>query len=84
MYALNYCDGKAASIRRLSDGADIGLSEGNPDYRAFLDWNAIQATPLDLKSTVEVVKPVARDLAAEITALEKRLATTEKALNITK
>ena len=40
------------------DNADIGLSEQNPDFVEFLKWNKAQKTPLDLNSTIDVVKPI--------------------------
>jgi hypothetical protein len=41
MYQLT----EANSIKRLSDGAFIPLSEGNGDYRAYLEWLAAGNTP---------------------------------------
>uniref|UniRef100_A0A6H1ZRS5 Uncharacterized protein n=1 Tax=viral metagenome TaxID=1070528 RepID=A0A6H1ZRS5_9ZZZZ len=67
MYILNYnpSDGKVGSIQR--DNMSIPICEANSDYQAFLRWNAEQDTPLDLDSTIPVVKPEpARDLLAEI------------------
>uniref|UniRef100_A0A6M3JNR5 Uncharacterized protein n=1 Tax=viral metagenome TaxID=1070528 RepID=A0A6M3JNR5_9ZZZZ len=77
--AYNLQTGKPFAVVRLGDGASIPLCEGNSDYQAFLKWNAEQKTPLDLKSTIPVVPPVpARDLAAEVTKLQARIAILEK------
>ena len=75
MYKLNYyIDGKVIGIIRESDGACIPICEGNTDYKDFLIWNAEQHPPLDLNSTIPVIPPApARDLAAEITALQKQV-----------
>jgi hypothetical protein len=55
----------------LEGVGQIPLCEANLDYQEFLKWNSEQAVPLDLNSTIEVVKSVpARDLAKEITDLK--------------
>jgi hypothetical protein len=73
MYEIiyNQFSGRIDCIRRLYDNACIPLCEDNTDYQEFLIWNKAQAIPLDLNSTIEVVKSVpARDLAKEITDLK--------------
>jgi hypothetical protein len=72
MYQLVYdLLGKASTIKRLSDGAFIPIANDNSDYQDFLKWNSTQKKPLDLKSTIEPVKPgTARDLATEIDSLK--------------
>ena len=80
MYELNYgSDGKVISISKLNTDGSVSsfyLDEANTDYQDFLKWNSEQEVPLDLKSTIEVPKPEpARDLAAEITALQKQVST---------
>jgi len=55
MYKLNYFQGKVSSIQL--GNMSIPLAEGNTDFQAFLEWNAQQATPLDLNSTIPVVIP---------------------------
>ena len=68
--------GKLNSINRLSDNASIPICEGNTDYQEFLKWNKAQKIPLDLNSTIEVVKPEpVRDLAKEIDVLKSQVAT---------
>ena len=76
MYKLLYGqNGKVLAILRLADNANIPLCEGNTDYQDFLAWNHKQKTPLDLKSTIEVVKPEpARDLLKEIDTLKAQVA----------
>lgn len=56
-YELNYDSetGKVSGIRRLPDGAFIPLAPDNSDFQQFLAWNAQQAEPLDLDSTIPVV-----------------------------
>jgi hypothetical protein len=79
MYEIIYSNlGKVNSIKRLSDSTFIPLCEGNTDYQDFLKWNKAQKVPLDLNSTIEVVKPTsAVDKVAELTTkvgeLETRL-----------
>jgi hypothetical protein len=75
MYKLIYDDmtGKVATIIRLSDNASIPIHEGNKGYRDFLAWNSKQTKPLDLKSTVEVVKPVVRNLVKELDDLKAQV-----------
>jgi hypothetical protein len=80
MYKLFYdqITGKVASIIRLSDNASIPLDERNMDFQAFLKWNSAQAVPLDLKSTIEPIKPApVRDLAAEVDLLKSKVTTLE-------
>jgi len=50
MYKLNYSEGKVCSIQK--ENSSIPLTEGNTDFQQFLEWNAQQAKPLDLKSTI--------------------------------
>ncbi len=54
-YSLVYSPytGKVISVRR-SDGTIIPLEPDNVDFQQFLIWNAEQAVPLDLESTVPV------------------------------
>lgn len=68
MYELNYGhDGRVICIKEISTGTCISICEENPKYQEFLIWNKAQPIPLDLNSTIEVVKPEpARDLAKEI------------------
>ena len=80
MYKLIYSDisGRVASVIKTDGNItySFGLSEDNTDYQAFLKWNKAQKTPLDLKSTIEVVKPEpVRDLAKEIDVLKSQVAT---------
>jgi hypothetical protein len=73
MYEIiyNQFSGRIDCIRRLYDNACIPLCEDNTDYQEFLIWNKAQAIPLDLNSTIEVVKSVpARDLGKEIDELK--------------
>jgi hypothetical protein len=77
MYKLRYgLDGKVAGIGTATDF--IPLCEGNSDFQDFLKWNSAQKTPLDLNSTIEVVKPEpARDLVKEMDDLKERLEAVE-------
>jgi hypothetical protein len=71
MYKLNYSpiDGHVCSIQ--NGNMSIPICEGNSDYQEFLIWNKAQEVPLDLNSTIEVVKPEpVRDLAKDITDLK--------------
>ncbi len=73
MYELKHSPitGEIACVIRLSDGANIPLCKDNKDYAEFLKWNSEQEIPLDLNSTIEVVKPEpARDLAKEIDTMK--------------
>lgn len=67
MYKLGYnpTTGKVCAIQ--NGNASIPLCEANTDYQEFLKWNKVQKVPLDLNSTIVLVKPVpVRDLAKEI------------------
>lgn len=80
MYQLTYnmITGKVAGL--IKNGSAIPLCEANTDYQDFLKWNSEQLKPLDLNSTIEVVKPEpARDLAKELDELKAQVvANTEK------
>ncbi len=74
MYTLNYdpFTGKVCSIQ--NGNTSFGLNEGNADFREFLAWNSKQSKPLNLESTIEVVKPEpVVDLAKEIEGIKGRL-----------
>jgi hypothetical protein len=78
MYELNYdSDGKVSSISKLNNNGSVtsfGLNECNADYQTFLQWNSRQVVPLDLKSTIEVIKPDPPvDLIKEIETIKGRL-----------
>ena len=64
--------GQVCSIQ--NDNMSIPICEGNTDYQEFLKWNKVQKTPLDLNSTIEVVKPEpVRDLAKELDELKGKV-----------
>jgi len=69
--------GKLNCITKM--GEYIPICEDNSDYQEFKTWNKAQKTPLDLNSTIEVVKPEpVRDLAKEITIIQERLSKIER------
>ena len=79
MYSLGYGpNGKVCSIQKdgelyVSLGGNTWDSESTNTihYQEFLIWNKAQKTPLDLNSTIEVVKPVPpRNLVAEIDTMK--------------
>lgn len=76
MYKFNY-DLITGEINSIQNGnMSIPLCEGNTDYQDFLIWNSEQVTPLDLESTIEVVKPIPpRNLEKEIDELKAQVAT---------
>ena len=59
-YELSYSEltGKVIGIKK-GELTSFGLNPDNTDYQDFLLWNAKQAIPLDLNSTIEVVVPEA-------------------------
>ena len=55
-YTLNYdLDSKVGGVQK--GNMSIPRVEDNMDWVAFLDWNAEQAVPLDLNSTIPIVVP---------------------------
>ena len=84
-YSLTYSafTGRVDSIRRLKDNACIPLCEDNTDYQEFLEWNKEQKEPLDLKSTIEPVKPEpVRDYLAEIDYLTNQITSLKEQITI--
>jgi hypothetical protein len=76
MYELiyNLGTGVVNGLKRLSDNASIPICEDNSDYQDFLAWNKEQKEPLDLKSTIEPIKPLpVRDLAKEIDVIKAQI-----------
>ena len=55
MYKLNYIKGIVDSIQ--NGDISFGINPDNTDFIAFLDWNAQQAVPLDLNSTIPIPEP---------------------------
>ena len=56
MYQAAYdVNGKFNGVLRLSDGAFVSMDTGNCDWRAFLQWNSSQPSPIDLSSSI--IKP---------------------------
>jgi len=83
MYKLCYdpMTGKVVTIKLLSANSEqhvfIRICD-SPEFTAFLIWNKVQKTPLDLNSTIEVVRPVPpRDLAKELTDLQLKVTALE-------
>jgi hypothetical protein len=75
MYTLNYdtITGKVCSIQK--GNMSIPICEENMDFQDFLKWNAEQAVPLDLNSTITPTPPqppqsmhVAALMAVNVTA----------------
>jgi hypothetical protein len=57
--------------KELANGTQISCSVEDVE---FLEWNSKQPTPLDLNSTIEVVKPEpTRDLAKELDELKAQV-----------
>lgn len=57
--------GKVNNVKRLSDGAFTSLNPTNADFQAFLIWNAEQAVPLDLDSTITPEPPIVYESTAD-------------------
>lgn len=82
MYKLTYDEltGKVNGVSKTMGSLVmfIPLAEDNSDYRDFLAWNKEQKPPLDLNSTIEIIKPVTRDLAKEIDILKSEIEALKK------
>jgi len=74
-YSIEYQWQTGKPIRLVrSDGKLISITDDSPEYQEFLKWNSTQQIPIDLKPTIEPIKPVpGRNLAKEIDVINTKL-----------
>ena len=91
MYILNYdLNGKPSTITKIikeGEGVSFAINDNLSEFQEFLKWNKAQKTPLDLNSTIEVIKPVDPMIALKAdyksaTTATQKIAIIAKALNL--